>query len=284
MNPKHKLIRKDNISEILFAAIIIIGAITMLIPFAWMISASLKTNTEFYEATRLIPSKPQWDNYLTYFTNKQSDFPIYFFNTVRVTTLNTVGAVISCSLAAFALARIRFTGSRYIFGLALASMFLPSQVTTIPIFILMNKIGWYNTHLALVVPAFFGNAFGIFLLRQFFKSIPGEIEDAAKIDGCGWFRIYCNIGVPFVRPALITLAIMQFQSTWGEILRPLIYLSNSKLYTLTVGIRQLTQQQYRIDYGTQMAGYFLLILPVMVIYIICQRYFTQSIASAGLKG
>lgn len=283
-NRRNQIQAANGILELFFAVIIIVGAISMIVPFLWMVSASLKTNLEFYDAHQFFPKSPQFNNYLLLFSGKNTNFLIYFFNSVKVTALFTFGALLSCSLTAFALARIGFPGSKQIFSFALVSMFLPPQVTMIPVFIMFNKIGWYDTHWPLIIRGFFGIPFGIFLLRQFFKTIPRDIEDAAKIDGCSWFKIYYRIALPLIKPALITLAIMQFQVKWGEILQPLIYLSKNELYTLTMGLRQLTQHQYETDYATQMAGYVLLIAPVMIIYIICQKYFTQSITSAGLKG
>jgi ABC-type glycerol-3-phosphate transport system permease component len=270
-------------SELIFAFIIILGAVTIMIPFAWMICSALKTNAEFYD-TALFPKTPQWSNFTEYFTSEDSNFLLYLFNSVKVTGLSVIGRVLSCSLAGFAFSRLKFPGRDKIFTFSIMTMFLPGVVTMVPIFVIMKKLGLYNSHLALIAPSFFGNAFGVFLLRQFFMSIPKDLDEAAKIDGCNTFTLFYRIYLPLMKPSLITLAILTFQNLWGEILRPIIFLSDKKLYTLAVGIRSITNNQYFPRPELEIAAYTLMIVPVLILYIICQKYFTENIASSGMKG
>ncbi|MGE5529330.1 MAG: carbohydrate ABC transporter permease [Patescibacteria group bacterium] len=268
--------------ELVCALIILAGAASMIVPFVWMLSSSLKTTDQFYNITSWFIKPLKWENYLRILG--RYNFLLYFYNTLKITLLSVFGAVLSCSLVAFALARLRFPGRDAIFAFILVSMFLPSQVTLIPIFIIFKNLGFYNTHLPLVVPAFFGNAFGIFLLRQFFKTIPDELEDAARVDGCGPFRMYLAVFVPLVKPALITLGILTFQGAWGDILNPLIYLVRENLYTMVLGVRQIARSQYMPRPELELAGNMILIAPIMLVYLFAQRYFTESIAQTGLKG
>lgn len=270
-------------SEILFTSIIAFGVVVMLIPFIWMLLASLKTNVDFYESS-LIPKEWVWNNYIQFFTDKNLNYPLYLLNSLKVTSLTIIGRVVSCSIVAFAFARLRFPGRKILFVFVLVSMFLPRQVTLIPVFLIIKKLGWYNSHLSLVVRPFLGEAFGIFLLRQFYLSIPRELDQAARIDGCSWFKIYSKIYVPLIKPALITLSIIGMQDTWGEVLRPMIFLRDSKLFTLVLGIQKISDSQYLPQPQLEIAGYVLMLLPVMLIYIFAQKHFTESIAASGLKG
>ncbi len=267
--------------EIFCSGLIIFGALMMLIPFAWMISSALKDANTFYNPDWF--SLPlHWENFIQIMT--RLNFGLYFFNTVKITVLATMGVLFSSSLTAFALARLKFPGRDALFAFTLVSIFLPSQVTLIPIFIIFKKLGMYNSHLPLILPAFFGNAFGIFLLRQYFLTIPQELNDAAKVDGCGSYRLFYRIYLPLVKPALITLAILSFQNTWGDILNPLIYITNQSLYTIVLGLRLISRSQFLPQPQLEIAGNLLLILPLIIIYLFVQRYFTESIQTTGIKG
>jgi multiple sugar transport system permease protein len=267
--------------EIFCICLVVGGVLMMLIPFIWMISSSLKDSTTFYNPGWF--SRPlHWENFAQIIT--RLNFGLYFFNTAKITGLAIIGILFSSSLTAFALARLKFPGRDALFAFTLVSIFLPSQVTLIPIFIIFKNLGMYNSHLPLILPAFFGNAFGIFLLRQYFLTIPQELNDAAKVDGCGPFRLFYQIYLPLVKPALITLAILSFQSTWGDILNPLIYLTNQSLYTIVLGLRLISRSQFLPQPQLEIAGNLLLILPVIIIYLFVQRYFTESIQTTGIKG
>lgn len=275
--------KKNKTIEWLFFVIILIGFISMLLPFIWMALSSLKTSTEFYESN-WIPTQFMWENFTKLFTSRRINFGIYFINTVKVTGLTIIGSLLSCSLAAYALSVMDLPGENKIFVLVLLSMFLPPQVTMIPVFVIFKHIGWYNTHLPLYAPSFLGNAFGIFLMRQFFKSVPKELKEAATIDGCSHLGIFARIYLPLAKSCLITLGVITFQGKWGELMAPMIYLEDSKLYTLVVGIRQISDSQYIPKPNLEMAGNMLLVTPLIVIYILVQKYFTEGVSTSGLKG
>lgn len=261
--------------------VIISGALMMIIPFIWMISSSLKDSTTFYNPDWF--SQPlHWENFTQILT--RLNFGLYLLNTIKITVLVVIGTLASCSLTAFALARLKFPGRDALFAFILVSIFLPTQVTLVPIFIIFKNLGMYNSHLPLILPAFFGNAFGIFLLRQYFLTIPEELNDAAKVDGCGTFRLFYQIYLPLVKPVLITLAIITLQGTWGDVLNPLIYITDQSLFTVVLGLRLIARSQFLPQPQLEIAGNLLLILPIMLIYLFAQRYFTQSIQTTGIKG
>jgi ABC-type glycerol-3-phosphate transport system permease component len=204
-------------------------------------------------------------------------------NTVILVILNVLGQLFACSLAAYGFARLNFWGRDLLFGLLLATMMLPGQVTMIPTFVLWKWLGWYNTLQPLWVPAWFGGAFFIFLLRQFFMTIPKELEDAAKIDGCGFFGIYWRIMLPLAGPALATVAIFSFMGAWNEFVQPLVYLSDERLFPLSLGLNQFRQEQ-AAEWSWLMAASTMMMLPVIAVFFFCQRYFIQGITLTGLKG
>jgi|WetSurMetagenome_2_1015567.scaffolds.fasta_scaffold08210_2 ABC-type glycerol-3-phosphate transport system permease component len=203
--------------------------------------------------------------------------------TVILVVLNVLGQLFACSLVAYAFARLNFYGRGFLFGLLLATMMLPSQVTMIPQFMLWKSLGCYNTLRPLWVPAWFGSAFFIFLLRQFFMTIPKELEDAAKIDGCGFFGIYWRIMLPLAGPAMATVAIFSFMASWNEFVQPLVYLSDERLYPLSLGLSQFRQDN-AAEWGMLMAASTLMMLPVIAVFFFCQRYFIQGVTLTGLKG
>ena len=204
-------------------------------------------------------------------------------NTVILVILNVLGQLFACSLAAYGFARLNFWGRDLLFGLLLATMMLPGQVTMIPTFVLWKWLGWYNTLQPLWVPAWFGGAFFIFLLRQFFMTIPKELEDAAKIDGCGFFGIYWRIMLPLAGPALATVAIFSLMGAWNEFVQPLVYLSDERLFPLSLGLNQFRQEQ-AAEWSWLMAASTMMMLPVIAVFFFCQRYFIQGITLTGLKG
>ncbi|NLC43390.1 MAG: carbohydrate ABC transporter permease [Clostridiales bacterium] len=254
----------------------------MIIPFVWMISTALKSRGELFVYPPVwIPEKLQWVNFLTVF--ETLPFGQFFLNSMKVALLQTAGTLISCSSAAYAFARLRFWGKEALFAIVLLTMMIPGQVTMIPVFIIMRFLGWYDTHLPLWVPSFFGSAFGIFLLRQFFSTLPTELDDAAKIDGCNYLQIFCNIYLPLSKPALATLAVMTFMGSWNNLLGPVIYLKTIDKLTLTVGLT-FFQGQYVTDYTLLMAGSLISIMPILILYVIAQKYFVRGIALTGIKG
>jgi len=202
--------------------------------------------------------------------------------------LNLIGTLFSCSLAAYAFARLRWPGRGICFAALLGTMMIPAQVTMIPQFLVMQKLGWYDTLKPLWVMSFFGSAFSIFLLRQFLKGIPRDLEDAARLDGCGFLRIYWHIMLPLVRPTLAVIAIFTFLGTWNDFMGPLIYLSDQRLYPLSFGLYafqiQSLQPGTSAGIGMLMAGSLLMMLPVIAIFFFAQRYFLQGVTLTGMKG
>jgi multiple sugar transport system permease protein len=279
-------VRKKYFWGLVFTFILLVGAVSMLLPFVWLILASLKTNAEFYNSFKWMPHKLQWDNYKELLFPKQGHgFLLYFFNTLKITVLSMLGMVLSCSLVSFALARIQFPGKNLIFGFAIISMFLPAQVTMIPQFIIFKNLGWLGTHLPLIVPSFFGGAFGIVLMRQYFRSVSKDFDEAAKMDGSGWLGIYYKIHLPLAISPMITLGILTFQEKWAELLYPMIFIGKNKdLWTMVLKIKDISTGQYNVRPELEMAGNVLMVLPVIILFILAQKYFTSSITSSGVKG
>jgi ABC-type glycerol-3-phosphate transport system permease component len=197
--------------------------------------------------------------------------------------LNMVSTLFSCSLVAYSFARLQWPGRNFCFALMLATMMIPGQVTMIPYFLIVRSLGWYNTLYPLWVGSFFASAFNVFLLRQFFKGIPRDLEDAAKIDGCGFWRIYWFVMLPLIKPTLAAVAIFTFLNVWNDFMHPLIYLSDQRLYPLSLGLYAFNVQAGS-SMGMMMAGSLLMTLPVIVIFFFAQKYFIQGVTLTGMKG
>ena len=263
-------------------ALISATAVSMIFPFYWMVSSSLKTEMDiFLVPPKWLPIPPQWDNYAYVF--EQVNFGRYTYNSLKIGILWTVGVVLSSSWAAYGFARVRFWGRETLFVMTLAAMMIPGQVTMIPTFILMNWIGWVNTHYPLWVPAFFGGAFGIFLMRQYFLTIPQELLDSAKIDGCSHFGIFWRIMMPLSRPALASLALLSFMGSWNSLLGPVIYLYDEELFTLPIGLTRF-QGMYVTFWAYTMAGATITVIPILLVFLFTQQYFVRGVVLSGLKG
>lgn len=265
-----------------------LGAFFLLIPFTWMVSTSLKEAGDVLKfPPEWIPDPVRWSNYGEALTQDYAPFHIFLSNTVIITLLSMVGQLLSASLVGFSFARLRWWGRDYLFLVVLATLMLPYQVTLVPVFVLMKNLGWVDTLLPLIVPYFFGGgAFYIFLFRQFMMTIPLELDDAAKIDGCGTLGLYARITLPLSRPVLATAAIFSFLAHWNDFLGPLIYLNSVNNYTLSLGLRLL--QGYG-GYGVQrwhllMAASLLVLMPVLVLFFLAQRHFIQGVVISGVKG
>jgi ABC-type glycerol-3-phosphate transport system permease component len=222
------------------------------------------------------------NNYLTAYRASGQGFT-YLRNSLYLVVLRVIGQVLSCSMVAYAFARLRWPGRDAIFLLLLATMMLPHQVTMVPTFVIFKHLGWYNTLRALWAPSFLGAAFFIFMLRQFMRSLPAELEEAARIDGCGFFGIYWRIILPLVKPALAAVAVFTFMGTWNDFMGPLIYISDQRLYPLSLGLFDF-RTQHGADYGMLMAASTLMTLPVIAIFFLAQRYFIQGVTLTGMKG
>ena len=210
-------------------------------------------------------------------------FPMLLKNTLVITGISILGQVVSCSLVAFGFARMKFPGREVLFAILLSTMMLPAMVTEIPRFILFRSLGWIDTIYPLVVPTFFGGAFFIFLLRQFFRTVPETLDEAARIDGCSSFRIFFQIMLPLSKPVLATVIIFSFIWSWNDFWGPLVYLRSEDNKTLSLGL-QAFQGVSQTDYHYLMAASLVVLLPVLVIYVLCQRYFVQGMVMSGMKG
>jgi multiple sugar transport system permease protein len=269
------------LKQAILHGILILGGITMIGPFLWMLSTSLKTDQQAYLfPPEWIPRPVMWSNYTVIW--EALPFDRFFLNSLIVALCVTLGQLITCSLGAFAFARLRFPGREKLFLLYLATLMVPFQVTMIPIFILIKQLRWLDTYQGLIVPAIF-SPYGTFLLRQFFLTIPRELEDASKIDGCGYFRIYWQIILPLSKPALATLGIFVFMFSWNNFLWPLLIINSLSMKTLPLGISYLLGQ-YTVYWNLLMAGSTIALLPILFVFFFAQRYFIEGITLTGLKG
>jgi ABC-type glycerol-3-phosphate transport system permease component len=260
------------------------GAAIIVLPLGWMISTSLKRPMDvFVLPPKWLPSPPQWGNYREIF--RGAPFDRYLLNSALVSSLSVLGSVLSCSLAAYGFARLRFPGRDLIFIVLLSTLMLPESVTLVPRFIVFEKLGWLNSFKPLIVPSFFGSAFQIFLLRQFFRTIPNDLEDAARLDGAGTFRIFATIVLPLSKPALVTVAIFSFIFSWNDFLRPLLFLNTEDKYTVAIGLLNFTgSDRVGPQMHLLMAASFLTTVPVLVVFLLAQRLFVKGIVFSGMKG
>lgn len=248
-------------------------------PFVWLVMTSLKPEEQIF--TTVWPRQVTLENYregLTHFP-----FGLYLRNTLILCTLNVIGTVLSSSLVAYGLARIPWKGRALLFSLLLSTMMLPAQVTMVPLFAVFKTLGWIDTYLPLTVPAFLGNAFFVFLLRQFFLTIPNDLTDAARLDGCTEFDIYRRVIMPLATPALATVALFTFLGTWNEFLSPLIYLFDEDKFPLSLGLAMFSSQ-YGSFWGQLMAVSTVMTTPIIVLFFFTQRTFIQGITMTGIKG
>ncbi|CAN5138448.1 carbohydrate ABC transporter permease [soil metagenome] len=262
--------------------LLILGIVVMVGPFLWMILGSLKPQAEFIVTTpTFLPRAPTTDNYERLFI--QLDFPRYFFNSSLVALIVTVGNVLFCPMLGYALAKLHWRGKGLIMGLVLATLMVPAGITLIPNFVLMANLGFVNTYPGLILPFLVG-PFGVFLTRQFMYSIPDELLEAARIDGANEWRIFWQVVLPITVPVLATLGILTFLGSWNSFLYPLVMAQEPSMYTLPVALGTFATGQYQADHGMLMAGSVVLVAPVLVIFILFQRWITEGIATTGLKG
>jgi len=253
-----------------------------MIPLVWSVSASLSSLGDVFRwPIRWVPSPAIWGNYVEAMTLQP--FGLYFRNTAFVTAARVVALTLSSSLVAFAFARLRWKWRDRLFLVVLATMMLPDQVTMIPRFVLFSRLGWVNTYLPLVFPAVFGGPFFIFLLRQFFMTLPTELDDAARMDGASVFQTYWRILMPQSKPALTAVAIFEFQWSWNAFLEPLIYLHSKSKWLVSLGLRNFAGE-YIQWWNLMMAASILVMLPILVLFFVGQRYFIQGVVFTGLKG
>lgn len=270
------------LSATLMHVLLLSGLILVFFPIAWALSTSFKDYGDIFLFPPVwLPNPIRWQNYVDAMT--YVPFERYFFNTTLLTALDIVGKIVSCSLVAFAFARLRWWGRNVLFIVMLSTLMLPTQVTLIPQFVLYKELGWVDTFLPLIIPNFFGGPFMTFLLRQFFLSIPAELDDAARIDGCSSWGIFWRIIMPLSKPALMAVAIFVFNATWNEFLAPLIYLHSPDKFTIALGLRAF-QNEHGPEWHLVMAASLLTMLPVLLLFFFGQRYFIQGVVFTGVKG
>jgi len=262
--------------------VMLLLAIVMVIPFLWMISTSLKTPAQVFEyPIRWIPASPTWDHHVKIWTGPKS-FGTYYINSLKISVIGMLGATFLSAFAAYGFARIQFKGRNALFMLYLSMMMVPPQVLFVPKFIMFEWVGIYNTHLALILPALF-TIFGVFMLRQFFLSIPNEITESAFIDGAGHFRIFFRLILPLAKPALATLAIIDFSWHWNDYENALVFLIDQDLYTVPLGLQNFILEN-TVDYNGMMAAASAGILPMIAVFVIGQRYIIQGLTNSAVKG
>ncbi len=262
-------------------AMLIITVLFMLVPYIWMLSSSLKLNKDVFTfPMQWIPEAPRWQNYADIWTR----IPLgkFIYNTAKLSVIVTVLQLFTSSFAAYAFSKLRFKGRNALFLGYIATIAIPWQAYMVPQFILMRSMGLNNTHLAIILLQAF-SAFGVFLMRQFYQGIPDELCEAARIDGLSEYGIWARIMLPLSKPALSTLLIFTFVSTWNDFLGPMIYLTKTELKTIQIGLRMFISQ-YSAEYGLIMAASVISIIPVLVVFLTLQKYFVQGIASSGIKG
>lgn len=273
--------KKINFKRIAIYALAIGITIVMLLPFAWMLSASLKLNREVFEfPIQWIPPHPRWRNYIEIW--QKIPLLTFVYNTAKITIIVTLLQLLTSSFAAYAFAKLRFPYREWLFLGYVATIAMPWQVYMVPQFLLMREMGLYNTHLAIICLQAF-TAFGVFLMRQFYMSIPDELCEAARVDGMNEYQIWYSIMLPLSKPALSTLTIFTFVFAWNDFLGPMIYLTKTDLKTIQIGL-QMFISQYSAEYGLIMAASVVALVPVMAVFLILQRFFVEGIASSGLKG
>ena len=272
------------IERLLLYAAIILGSAIFVVPFAWMLSTSLKAQYLVFRIPIVwIPPEFMWSNYTDPF--RYFPFLLYFRNTFIIALMNVLGHILISTMVAFGFARIRFWGRDAIFLLLLSTMMLPGQVTLIPLYLIWSKLGGINTFWPLILPAWLSGPYNVFLLRQYFMTISTELDDAARMDGCGFFGIYARILMPLAKPALGVIAIQTFTGNWNAFLYPLLFLNKSERYTIALGLRlfQATKNAYQI-LGPLMAMTTLSVIPLLILFSIAQARFIQGIVITGIKG
>ena len=277
----HSARMQHRVTMIVIYALLIVVAFLMLIPFVWMISASLKMNKDVFAfPIEWIPSNPRWRNYQDIWTK----IPLLTFikNTAKLTIIVTLLQLFTSSFAAYAFAKLQFKGKKVLFLGYIATIAVPWQAYMVPQFMMMRSWGLNHTHLAIICLQAF-SAFGVFMMKQFYEGVPSELCEAARIDGLSEYGIWFRIMLPLSKPALSTLTIFTFVSTWNDFLGPLIYLTKTELKTIQIGLRMFISQ-YSAEYGLIMAASVVALIPVLIVFLSLQKYFVQGVASAGLKG
>lgn len=273
---------RRKIGKIFIYLLLLIVVLVTVLPFVWMLSASIKSDREVFQMNPfvLIPENPHWDNYMKVWT--KIPFAVFIKNTMILTVVVTILQLFTSSFAAYAFAKLEFSGKKQLFLAYISTIAMPWQVYMVPQFLMMRKMGLNDTLLAMVVLQAF-SAFGVFLMRQFYMGIPDSLCEAARIDGMNEFKIYANIMLPLSKPALATLTIFTFVATWNDYLGPTIYLKSEMKKTIQIGLQRFIGQ-YSSEYGLIMAGSVISLIPVLIVFLLLQKYFVEGIATSGVKG
>lgn len=275
----HSISFRRRMSRLVSLVLLILFSIVFAIPFLWMILTSLKSLEEVYQRT-VLPQSLHFENYLLALT--QIPFLQYTWNTIVITVLCVLGTVVSSSMVAYSMSKVKWKGKKYLFPIIVGTMMIPYQVTLIPLYMIWNKLGLIGTIAPLVVPAFFGGPYYIFLLRQFFKTIPDSLLEAATIDGAGELRVFLQIMIPLCKPALASVAIFTFLGTWSDFMGPMLYLNSQESYTLSIGLQAFLQQHY-VQWGILMAASAIFTIPIIILFFFAQKYFIEGITVTGMK-
>jgi multiple sugar transport system permease protein len=274
----------DLMHDIVVYSLLILLSLLFLFPFYWMLTTALKAERNvFLWPPQWIPNPVLWSNFKEALSNPQLPFPLFFKNTMILEIGIIAGRLISCTFIAYGFARLEAPGKDILFGVLLATLMLPSAVTLIPRFILFNKIGWVNSYLPLIVPTWFGEAYAIFLMRQFFMTIPRELEEAARMDGASFLQIILGVIVPLSMPVLTVVLILSFKDIWNDFFGPLLYLNDLTKYPLAVGLAYFNGQ-FRVQMSLLMAASVVVLLPLLIVFFIAQRAFVEGISLTGLAG
>ncbi|MFC5611786.1 carbohydrate ABC transporter permease [Metabacillus niabensis] len=269
-------------SKVILHVLLVISAFIMIFPFIWTILSSLKDMSQiFVIPPKWIPDPFVWSNFPN--SLQAMPFDLAYLNSFYITAIIVAFTLLTASMAAYAFAKINFKGANVLFILFLATMMIPKQVTMIPLYLVMDNLGWLDTHLTLIVPGALFNAFAVFLLRQFVMGIPKELEEAAIMDGAGFVRIYWNIILPLIRPALAAIGIFTFMQSWNNFIDPLIYLNTPENFTVPLLLNSF-KGLYTADWSLMMAGTVISVIPVLVVYIVAQRHIIEGISITGMKG
>jgi ABC-type glycerol-3-phosphate transport system permease component len=279
-------------SRVVVYVLLSLGALLVVLPFYWLLRTSLmEEGDHFVWPPILFPNPIVWQNYVDIFTISYIPMLTFFRNSIVLVVLSVIGELVSTSLVGFAFARLRWWGRDLMFAILVATLFLPSQVTIIPLFLTFKWLGWLDSLVPLIVPSWFGHAFYIFLMRQFISTIPFELDDAARIDGCGVFRIYRSIILPLTTPALATVAIFSFQNKWNQFFEPLIYINKVEAMPLAVGVRMFRSAAAtpggttgNISWSHLLAATVVMVIPILIVFFLAQRVFIQGIVVSGVKG
>lgn len=271
--------------NLLFDAIVLIVAVLMLYPIFWLIFSSLKPNSDIFQtATQLFPRTWTLDNYIKGFEGIAGvPFVTYIFNSLRIALIATVGAVCSSALIAYGFARIPFKGKKFWFACVLVTMMMPQEIIMVPQYLWFGKLNWINTILPVTVPSYFGQAFFIFLMNQFIQGIPTELDEAAKIDGCGRVGIFFKVILPLLKSSLATSAIFSFYWKWEELIGPMLYLTKPESYTVSIALKQFLDSSSSSNWGAMFAMSVVSLVPVLIIFFMFQKYIVQGISTTGLK-